>query len=123
MTTSPSTLFVVYEPVSEHGGMIAPFMTEEFATDFYKELIADSLANLNVGLFVARLDDLTEEQATAILSNDTTIAKPILESEFDGYTITTLASFEATYDSWSTASLTVGNADFDASGEAYRVTI
>ena len=122
MATYPSTIFIAYEPASEHGGMIAPFATEAYATEFYEELIADSLANLGIGLYVARLDNLTAEQAEVILSCDKVLTRPILESEFEGFTITTIKAYEATYDSWRPDAFTVENKDFGESGEPYRIT-
>lgn len=111
-----TTIFVVYEG-STPGELnpAAAFSEIEFANQSFDIQVKEGLVDVNRGLYLARLDDVPEEDVFTLYSDTSALAN----NEFEGYALTVLRSVESNIDDWDEAALNVADEDFDNGDEDY----
>lgn len=113
-----TTVFVVFEGATPgERNPAAAFSTEQYARQSFDLQVEEGLVNVNRGLFLGRLDDVSDDDLTNVYDNTGELAN----ADFDGYNLTVLDSVESDPDDWDDESLTVTDAEFDAGDVDYVV--
>lgn len=109
-------LFVVYEGKNDVGlpNPAAAFSAEAPARESYNETLEHGLADLNTGLYLGHLSNLSDADVLDVYENVSDLA----DLEFSGYDLSVLDSFASDIADWDEDALNVGAEDvYDSENE------
>lgn len=112
-------LFVVYEGKNDVGvpNPAAAFSAEAPARESYNETLEHGLADLNTGLYLGRLANLSEQDVQDVYANVSTLA----DNGFEGYDLEVLDSYASSIEDWDEEALNVGAEDVYDSDSEFQV--
>lgn len=111
------SVFVVYQGRGDIQIPGTVFPELQYAEDFFDWQVNEGLTDSNRGLFIVRVDNLTDAGEEELRDN----LFDAIDSHFENYDAERVKALEVTMADWSEESLTVGSDDFANSDEDYLV--